>query len=72
MYVYVYVYIYIYIYVLVVPQIPSAFVANTVRLVYVAMETYSNGKLRHLCGDPVCPDPVWKLSKSERDEWGQH
>ena len=20
------------------------------------------GKLRHFCDDPVCPDPVWKLS----------
>ena len=20
------------------------------------------GKLWHFCGDPVCPDPVWKLS----------
>ena len=20
------------------------------------------GKSRHLCDDPVCPDPVWKLS----------
>ena len=22
------------------------------------------GKLRHFCDDPVCPDPVWKLSTS--------
>ena len=21
-----------------------------------------HGKLWHLCDDPVCPDPVWKLS----------
>ena len=24
------------------------------------------GKLRHLCDDPVCPDPVWNLSVSDR------
>ena len=23
-----------------------------------------SGKSRHLCDDPVCPDPVWKLSNS--------
>ena len=23
-------------------------------------------KLRHICDDPVCPDPVWKLSTCER------
>ena len=22
-----------------------------------------DGNLRHLCDDPVCPDPVWQLSK---------
>ena len=24
--------------------------------------TVDYGKLRHFCDDPVCPDPVWKLS----------
>ena len=30
--------------------------------------TIHYGKLWHFCGNPVCPDPVWKLSRGlQRD-----
>ena len=28
------------------------------------------GESRHFCDDPVCPEPVWKLSVNQRPEDG--
>ena len=37
-------------------------------MLHVAM-TIAYGKLRHLCDDPVCPDPVWKPSRRASGGW---
>ena len=36
------------------------------RLPYFPMKV-DEGKSRHFCDDPVCPDPVWKPSREPRD-----
>ena len=55
------------------------FAANTIHFAthprYLAANTIpfpmslDYGQLLHFCDDPVCPDPVWKLSRLRRASW---
>ena len=50
----------------VVPQILYSCATNTIHFATNTIRFATNidyGKLRHFCDDPVCPDPVWKLSR---------
>ena len=49
----------------ILPQIPYICATDTIHVatdtMHFAMKV-DFGNLRHFCDDPVCPDPVWKLS----------
>ena len=46
------------------PQKNMRHVATVCHLLYNFATNFDYGKWRHFCDDPVCPDPVWKLSSS--------
>ena len=48
-------------------HIPHYFVTHTMHFATYTVHFIMKldyGKLRHFCGGPVCPDPVWKLSRN--------
>ena len=48
--------------------LPCLSKCNTTVLFKIAM-TFDHGKPPHFCDDPVCPDPVWKLSIHKSRLW---